>query len=66
MDKETGKVPVPLFRAREVDLSIEWRALFDGSLVGEVWFDRPEAQLRVGPRTRAEQSGAEARLARRR
>ena len=59
MDKDTGKVPVPLFRAREVDLSIEWRALFDGSLVGEVWFDRPELNFVSGPRDAAEQSGAE-------
>jgi hypothetical protein len=59
MDKETGKVPVPLFRSREVDLSIEWRALFDGSLVGEVWFDRPELNFVSGPRDAADQSGAE-------
>jgi uncharacterized protein YhdP len=59
MDKETGKVPVPLFRAREVDLSIEWKALFDGSLVGEVWFDEPEVNFVSAPRNAAEQSGAE-------
>jgi hypothetical protein len=59
MDKESGKVPVPLFRAREVDLSIEWRALFDGSVVGEVWFERPELNFVSGPRDAAEQSGAE-------
>jgi hypothetical protein len=59
MDKETGKVPVPLFRARAVDLSVEWRALFDGSLVGEVWFDRPEVNFVSGPRDAADQSGAE-------
>jgi hypothetical protein len=60
MDKETGKVPVPLFRAREVDLSIEWRALFEGSLVGEVWFDEPEVNFVSAPRDAADQSGAEA------
>jgi hypothetical protein len=59
MDKETGKVPVPFFRAPEVDLSIEWRALFDGSLVGEVWFDRPELNFVSAPRDAADQSGAE-------
>jgi hypothetical protein len=59
IDKDTGKVPVPLFRSREVDLSVEWRALFDGSLVGEVWLDRPEVNFVSGPRDAADQSGAE-------
>jgi hypothetical protein len=59
IDKETGKVPVPLFKAREVDLSIEWRALFDGSLVGEVWFEEPEVNFVSAPRDAADQSGAE-------
>jgi hypothetical protein len=59
IDKESGRVPVPLFRAREVDLSIEWRALFDGSLVGEVWFEEPEVNFVSAPRNAAEQSGAE-------
>lgn len=35
-DKET-----PFFAASSVDLSVEWKALFHGSIVGEMIFERP-------------------------
>ncbi|WP_084138231.1 DUF748 domain-containing protein [Chryseolinea serpens] len=35
-DKET-----PFFAAYNVDLSVEWKALFHGSIVGELVFERP-------------------------
>jgi len=35
------KKQTPFFSAREVDLSIEWKALFHGSLVGEFVFEKP-------------------------
>ncbi|WP_353721212.1 DUF748 domain-containing protein [Dyadobacter sp. 676] len=31
----------PFFASREVDLSVEWKALFKGSIVGEMVFQRP-------------------------
>lgn len=31
----------PFFSAAEIDLSIEWRALFKGSIVGEMTFEKP-------------------------
>lgn len=31
----------PFFASREIDLSIEWKALFKGSIVGELVFQRP-------------------------
>lgn len=31
-----------LFAVREIDLSVEWRSLFRGSIVGELLFDSPE------------------------
>ncbi len=31
----------PFFASRVVDLSVEWRALFKGSIVGELVFQRP-------------------------
>lgn len=40
--KTTGNVPVPLFKAKRVDLSIEWAALWHGSLVGRVSVDQPQ------------------------
>src|SRR6187401_1087517 len=36
--KVTGHVPVPFFAAPAVDLSVEWKALFNGALVGEINF----------------------------
>lgn len=35
----------PFFVARAIDLSVEWRALFHGSLVGELVFEHPELQF---------------------
>jgi hypothetical protein len=40
VDSVTNK-QTPFFSAAEVDLSIEWKALFHGSLVGEFVFERP-------------------------
>lgn len=42
IEKTDGKVPVPFFSAPLVDLSVEWRALFDGAFVGEIYFNQPE------------------------
>lgn len=36
----TGK-ETPFFSASEIDLSVEWKALFKGSIVGELVFERP-------------------------
>jgi hypothetical protein len=47
--KSEGRVPVPLLRSPLVDLSIEWGALFDGALVGEIWLEHPELNFAVGP-----------------
>ncbi|MEI9806977.1 MAG: hypothetical protein WDO16_03330 [Bacteroidota bacterium] len=35
LDKITGNIPVPFFQANTIDLSVEWRALFHGSVVAE-------------------------------
>jgi uncharacterized protein YhdP len=40
--------PVPFFRSDRVDLSIEWRSLFRGSLVSEASFLGPELNLVQG------------------
>jgi hypothetical protein len=40
VDSVTNK-ETPFFAASIVDLSVEWRALFEGSLVGEVVFENP-------------------------
>jgi hypothetical protein len=58
--KSGARVPVPLFRSPLVDLSIEWRALFDGSLVGELWLKQPELNIVTGPSQSTRQTGSEA------
>lgn len=40
LDSTTGK-QTPFFAASKVDLSIEWKALFKGSIVGELIFEEP-------------------------
>jgi hypothetical protein len=45
IEKTTGRVPVPFFSAPLVDLSVQWRALFDGAFVGEIDFYRPTMNL---------------------
>lgn len=40
LDSTTGK-QTPFFAASMVDLSIEWKALFKGSIVGELIFEQP-------------------------
>src|SRR5437763_5912575 len=42
IEKTTGHVPVPFFSAPLVDLSVQWKALFDGALVGELEFYKPK------------------------
>jgi hypothetical protein len=38
---EQGKTIAEFFKAETIDLSVEWRALFEGKLVAEVEFERP-------------------------
>jgi len=39
--KTGGKVPVPFFSATRIDLSVQWGALFEGSIVGEIELENP-------------------------
>lgn len=32
---------IPFFKAREIDLSVQWRAIFKGSVVGEIYVEDP-------------------------
>jgi len=57
IEKTSGHVPVPFFSAPLIDLSVEWRALLNGSFVGEIDFHRPELNF-VNGRTKAEQQAA--------
>jgi len=51
--------PVPFFQARKLDLSIEWRSLWRGSVVAEASFESPELNLVQGKSRQDTQLGAE-------
>src|SRR6266478_10136965 len=56
VEKTSGKVPVPFFSAPLVDLSVEWKALWDRSFVGEIEMYRPELNLVNPPNKEARQT----------
>jgi hypothetical protein len=58
--KRTGRVPVPLVRAPLTDLSVKWKALFDGAFVGEVEFHDADLNFVRGPDEASQQTGTEA------
>ncbi|MBX7156940.1 MAG: DUF748 domain-containing protein [Verrucomicrobiae bacterium] len=49
LNKKSGEVFVPFFSCPTLDLSVQWKALFDGALVGELVFDQPELNFVDGP-----------------
>jgi hypothetical protein len=56
LDKKTGKVPVPFFKAEVIDLSVEWSALFNGRIVAEIDVDRPVLNFVKGPSAASSQT----------
>lgn len=61
LEKTGGKVPVPLFSSPDIDLSIQWKALFNGALVGEIMMHHPELNFVAAPDKSREQLGASSR-----
>jgi len=57
LDKTDGKVPVPFVSTRAVDLSVDWKELFHGSVVGEVTVERPQINFVAGPSKEQSQTG---------
>jgi len=57
LDKDSYKIPVPFFAADAIDLSIEWEALFKGSLVGEIIVENLEMNFVKGPTKSTSQTG---------
>jgi hypothetical protein len=57
IEKVEGNIPVPFFSARQIDLSIEWTALFHGSLVGEIELISPKINFVQGPTEKESQNG---------
>ncbi len=57
--KRTEGVTSPFFDADRLDLSVEWRELFHGSLVGQVIMHQPRLNFEVGPTPEQSQTGKE-------
>lgn len=53
--KTSGKVPVPFFQSDEVQFTIEWRALLDGKVVGEIEVDRAKMNFVSAPSAKQSQ-----------
>src|SRR5688500_4672198 len=47
--KSNGRIPMPFFAADELDISVEWGALFDGDIVAEIDLHRPKLNFVKGP-----------------
>src|SRR5207248_888599 len=61
IEKSNGKVPVPFISIREMDLSVQWKELFHGSMVGEVETRGAQANFVNGPTKDQQQTGANAK-----
>ncbi len=57
--KKTGGVSTPFFEANRLDLSVEWRELFHGALVGQVIMHEPRLNFEVGRTPEQTQTGKE-------
>ena len=55
--KTSGDVPVPFYSAALIDLSVEWKALWDRAFVGEIDMYRAKLNFVNGP-TKAQQQAA--------
>lgn len=60
IDKTGGKVPVPFVALERLDLGVDWRALFDGTVKARVAMFRPEVNFVKGPTPATTQTGKEA------
>jgi hypothetical protein len=54
--KTGGRIPVPFFSAREIDISVEWSALFDGDIVAEIELLGPRLNFVKGPTKKTSQT----------
>lgn len=57
--KTSGDIPVPFFSSQKVEFSVEWKALFDGALVGEMLIQSPVINFVNGPTEGTQQVGVD-------
>ena len=55
--KRAGNIPVPFYSSEKVDFSIDWNALFDGSIVAEISVVNPKINFVKGPTKEQTQTG---------
>jgi len=55
--KRTGGVPVPFFSVKTMDLSIQWKELFHGAVVGKILLDTPQLNFVEGTNAADSQTG---------
>ena len=58
INKVTGNVPAPLFNAKQIDLAIQWDALWHGKIVGRILIDQPQLNFVDGESDGEDQTGA--------
>ncbi len=59
LNKKNGNVPVPFFSADVIDFSVEWKALFQGSLVTQISVAHPQLNFVQGKSRKDSQTGAD-------
>src|SRR5690242_6144108 len=59
IDKTGGRVPVPFVALERLDLGVDWRALFEGTVKARVVMFRPEVNFVKGPTPATTQTGKE-------
>jgi hypothetical protein len=55
--KTGGQIKEPFFAARQIDLSLQWRELFHGAVVGSIRITEPEVNFVAGPTMEESQVG---------
>lgn len=59
IEKTDGDIPVPFVEIEKIDLAVEWDAILDGALVGEITLLYPKLNFVAGPTEAESQTGAE-------
>jgi hypothetical protein len=59
INKNEGKIPVPLFSASAIDLSVQWKELFHGSIVGKIAMDHPQVNFVTSTNETESQTGGQ-------
>lgn len=52
-------IKTPFVAIDNIDISVEWKALFDGSIVGEIILENPKLNFAAGPEEEEVQTGEE-------